>query len=214
MKVSVEIAPDWIFKAKRFSDAVGGLLLRAAIEFIQHNTSMIQQGLTALGTPQKPNSNQRRAKKLKERGHDIPLRWDDVLSDPSEWLINGVPAQQFAGSFGARLGRLGAARTVSRVSSPVQFIVVQVPVGRDAVVGELELLGYAVPFSMTPQVEATIASVGEAMLTSGWEDEPPSSGLIPSRFFSRGYRLVGHSQDVGAYDVTYFGARFVAGEEF
>jgi hypothetical protein len=99
-------------------------------ECVTDNVDRIAQRVAYDDQPQKENSPAYAEWKRRHRGHDIPLRKDDVLNDPSRgYTINGVQA------FGT-------------VPPPTEELLVKVALTnagtppRDEVVGWLRILGY------------------------------------------------------------------------
>jgi hypothetical protein len=161
MRFEVVQAPDWAGIAREFSQTVGGLLVRAAVEMIMDNTDRIKTGKTLSGGPQKKNSRRWRKHKLRVKGHEIPLVFEGDMSDPSQWLINNQPASNYVGAFARREARWpGRARSHALRVFP-QFVSVRFPPSRVEVAISVAQLGYDVPFGVTPAVEAIIREVGE-----------------------------------------------------
>lgn len=131
----------------------------AAVSFIMHNTELIHRGLKSDGSKQTANSQRWADYKRRTKGHAVPLRHEDDLSDPTKWLINGKPAASEISKFSAKGRRsAGFAKSWAWRLQP-QHASVMLPRNRQVIAVDLLELGYLVPFKVTPEIEAMINEV-------------------------------------------------------
>lgn len=115
---------------RAFRPAIRRALMEFAQKMIKDNTERIPKRIDLTGFPQKPNSIPWAEMKLRTRGHDTPLRLDDILMDPTQWRIDGQPP-----------GSLATAATD----------IVKVETSRKrSIIKHLFRLGYQVPIGVLP----------------------------------------------------------------
>ena len=116
-------------------EELANALVRAAKLIPEQLHDHIYAETTLDGGAQKQNSDSWAMKKLAEKGHTTPLRFDDVLSDPSNCTINGQSA------------------TKSVIDVPPSLrVIIRLPASRIAEVEKLEGMGYSVPWGITDHI--------------------------------------------------------------
>ena len=157
MRIAVTHSPAWEIMMQAWPATVGSILMRAAVTFVLQNTELIHRGLKSDGSKQKENSRRWREYKQRKHGHQIPLRFDDVLSNPANWLINNRKAGEFIGPYSRRAARTPALSkpSVWRTARP-EIASVTLPRSRQVIALDLRAMGYDIPFWVSPEIEAII----------------------------------------------------------
>ena len=132
--------PDW--KAKR-KDLERELLKAAGESFVlivTDNTNRMKASIDQEGNAQKQNSPPTKARKLKKRGHTVPLRDKDILSDKTKWRINQI-------DFNVARSKLKQA--FSNLSYTLR---INVPKAREKIIPYLNRLGYRPPIGVSTAI--------------------------------------------------------------
>ena len=132
--------PDWKVKRKDLERE----LLKAAGEsfnlIVEDNVRRIRGSVDQEGNAQKQNAPATKARKLKKRGHTIPLRDKDVLSDKTKWRIGQVPFN---------IARSNLRQAFSNLSLTLP---INVPKKREDIIPYLNRLGYRPPIGVSTAI--------------------------------------------------------------
>jgi hypothetical protein len=129
MPVTMTRKPDLLLYGRLLKECAAQGLIETGRQCIVDNTSRIDQRMVYDDGPQRENSEGWKEYKRKTKGHDIPLKFDEVLCNPNGYTINGAFA-------------------FSEVPPPVETLSVNVRITdlgtppRSQVVQELRAMGY------------------------------------------------------------------------